>query len=148
NPGGSQNMSMTLSNSGGAQASFEILEINSPALTNHTSGFASDKLRKEALARLNGRAAGLAPTAKGLAPLPDAPHAARLLAVGDVLASYSSHLTGPWGVLSSGVSFWLSNIGINGGDDKDYEYSSGTGARTGNAIATSFGGVWAADGAF
>jgi hypothetical protein len=150
NPGGAQNMQMTLSNTGGAQAGFQILELNAPASTNHTSGFASGKLRQEALARLHDKSQSTARSARGLAPLPNAPRSNRTLAVGDVLASYPSDITYGWGVASSGVNFWLSNLGAAGGDDKDYEYDSTTGAQTGNVQPDSFagGGNWAADGAF
>ena len=151
-PGGSQNLQLTLSNTGGAPANFQILELNAPALATHTTGFASEKLRKEALARLNGKAAALATTSKALAPLPSAHHNARPLDVGDVLASYPSGITYGWGVAASGADFWLSNLGVAGGDDKDYEYDSTTGAQTGNVLPDSFAsagsGTWAGDGAF
>ena len=41
-------------------------------------------------------------------------------------------ITFGWGVASSGSNFWLSNLGVGGGDDKDYQYDSATGAQTGN----------------
>ena len=125
---------------------------DAPALATHTTGFASEKLRKEALARLNGKAAALATTSKALAPLPSARRNARPLDVGDVLASYPSGITYGWGVAASGADFWLSNLGVAGGDDKDYEYDSTTGAQTGNVLPDSFAsagsGTWAGDGAF
>lgn len=153
NPGGSQNLTLTLSNSGGASANFEIIEINAPAKTSRTSGFASNALRQQALARFskdhNSTRMDLNRSTKGLAPLPNLPGPHRKLATGDVLASYPTGIAYGWGVLSSGSSFWLSNLGVAGGDDHDYQYDSATGAQTGATIDTSaMGGDWAGDGAF
>lgn len=152
NPGGTDSKVMTLTNTGGAAAAFEILEINAPAQTSQTSGFASQALRQQALARLQKGSGGrpdLARTAQGLGPLPNAPQPGRPLAGGDVIASYPTGITFGWGVLSSGPNFWLSNLGVAGGDNLDYEYRSADGSQTGNTIDTSsWIGAWAADGAF
>jgi hypothetical protein len=136
-PAGTDNQVLTLSNTGGAAAAFEIVELNAPALTNKTSGFVSSIVRQQALARLGKSSSGrpdLAHSAKGLAPLPTVPHPGRPMAAGDVIASYPTGLAGGWGVLSSGAAFWLSNIAGLGGDEFDYEYDSTTGAQTGNKI--------------
>ena len=150
NPGGTEDKTLTITNTGGATASFEIIEINAPALATLTSGFASDALRQQALARFskNSAADPKARSAQGLAPLPKAPAPSRTLAAGDVIASYPTGITFGWGVASSGPNFWLSNIGVGGGDDNDYQYDSATGAQTGNVMSDSGIGQWAADGAF
>jgi hypothetical protein len=151
NPGGTDQKTLNLTNTGGAAAGFEIIEINAPVLTNRTSGFASEALRQQALARFSKDASGrpdLARSAKGLAPLPGAPPAGKPMAAGDVVASYPTGITFGWGVATSGANFWLSNIGIAGGDDKDYQYDSSTGAQTGNVMDDAGIGEWAADGAF
>ena len=151
NPGGTDEKTLTITNSGGASANFEIIEINAPAAVSQTSGFASDALRQQALARFSRDSSGrpdLARSAQGLAPLPKAPAPGRALAAGDVVASYPTGITFGWGVASSGANFWLSNLGVAGGDDNDYQYDSGTGAQTGNVMSDSGIGQWAADGAF
>ena len=154
NPGGTDNQTLTLTNSGGAAANFQIIEINAPLITNNTAGFASQSLRSQALARLKKGSGGrpdLARNAKGLGPLPNVPRNARPMAAGDVVASYPTGLAGGWGVLSSGSSFWLSNIAGLGGDEHDWEYSSSDGTQTGKNIDnTSWvgSGGFTADGAF
>ena len=151
-PAGTDEQDLTLKNTGGAAASFEIVEINAPLLTTVTHGFASEALRRQALARFSKDStdrADLARNAKGLAPLPGQRPAGKPMAVGDVVASYPTGITFGWGVASSGPNFWLSNLGVAGGDDKDYQYDSATGAQTGNVIDdTGAIGDWAADGAF
>ena len=152
-PGTTTDQTLTIKNTGGAPANFEVIEINAPAHTSMTSGFASEALRKQALARFSKGDKGLmsARNAKGLAPLPGQRPAGKKMAVGDVVASYPTGITFGWGVATSGASFWLSNIGVGGGDDLDYEYSSTDGTLTGNTIDDSTwiaAGGWAADGAF
>jgi hypothetical protein len=151
-PGGTADMTMTLTNSGGNAASFQILEINAPAPQTKTHGFVPESIRRQALARFdkahNSQRMDLNQSARGLAPLPTKPAPGRPLAIGDVIASYPTGITAGWGVLASGPNFWLSNISVIGGDDKDYQYDSSTGAQTGATIPASFGGSWAADGAF
>jgi hypothetical protein len=153
NPGGTDNKVLTLANTGGAPATFSILEINAPAHMNHTSGFASDKLRQQALARVskehNSGRVDLNRSAQGLGPLPNIPAPGRILAAGDVIASYPTGITLGWGVLSSGANFWLSSLGVGGGDNLDHQYDSATGAQTGATIDTStWIGSWPGDGAF
>ena len=128
-----------------------MVEINAPLLTSVTHGFASEALRKQALARFSkdsSNRADLARSAKGLAPLPGQRPVGKPMAVGDVVASYPTGITFGWGVASSGSNFWLSNIGVGGGDDMDYQYDSATGAQTGSVMDDSGIGEWAGDGAF
>jgi len=150
-PAGTDEQDLTVKNTGGASASFEMVEINAPLLTSKTHGFASDALRKQALARFSkdsSSRADLARSTKGLAPLPNPRPAGRPMANGDVVAFYPTGITFGWGVASSGSNFWLSNIGVGGGDDKDYQYDSASGAQTGNVMSDSGIGQWAGDGAF
>ena len=49
------------------------------------------------------------------------------MADGDVVASYPTGITFGWGVATSGANIWLSNLGVAGGDDKDYQYDSSDG---------------------
>ena len=49
---------------------------------------------------------------------------------------------------SSGANFWLSNIGVGGGDDKDYQYDSPRALRRAASWSDSGIGQWAGDGAF
>ena len=76
---------------------------------------------------------------------PTAPH--RVLAAGDVIASYPSGLTLGWGVATVGTDVWISNLAAGGGDDKDHQYLN-DGTKTGETIDDTFVGVFVADGAF
>ncbi len=146
NPGGTEDQTLTIKNTGGAAAGFELVEINAPVLTSVTHGFASDALRQQALARFSKDSSGrpdLARSAKGLAPLPGIRPAGKPMAAGDVVASYPTGITFGWGVATSGANFWLSNIGVGGGDDKDYQYDASTGAQTGSVMDDSGIGQWA-----
>ncbi len=132
NPSGTQDLTLTLSNSGGAPASFEILEINAPVLLNHTSGFASRMTPEAVRARLP-QDHRLMTSGKDLPPLPNAPkNLGRPLAAGDVLGSFPTDIASPWGVGYSGAqnATWLTNIALLAGDDKDYQYLA-DGSKTG-----------------
>ena len=149
-PGETEDQTLELSNTGGADAHFEIIEINAPPPSSKTSGFAPENLRQQAISRLPRDAKGApdsrATTTRGF-PLiaPNQPH--RVLAAGDVIASYPTGITLGWGVATVGTDVWLSNIAAGGGDDKDYQYLN-DGTMTGETIDDTFVGVFAADGAF
>ncbi len=149
-PGDTEDQTLTVTNTGGASANFSILEINAPAPSSNTHGFASQTLRQAALNRLpkdsKGSPDSLATSTKGF-PLiaPTQPH--RVLAAGDVIASYPTGLTLGWGVATAGIDVWLSNLAAGGGDDKDHQYLN-DGTKTGKTIDDTFVGVFAADGAF
>ncbi len=155
-PDGLSVKTLTLTNSGEPDASFEVIEINSPALPTTTAGFASPQARAQALARLpkdaKGQPTGLAATSgKDLPPLANVVRAPRRpLAAGDVLGSFPTGLVYPWGVGYSGNSnsTWLSNLGVAGGDNHAWEYDA-SGAQTGNNVdLTPAIDAWAGDGAF
>jgi len=151
NPGGTDQQEITITNTGAAAASFELLEINAPLLNTLTRGFAPESLRREALARLPQGGKGPEHTARSTQGLPALPHRAPqaprvAAAVGDVISSFPSDITFGWGVatdLSSHI--WLTNLGVAGGDDHDYQYNP-DGSQTGNTIDLSGIGEWAADG--
>lgn len=149
-PGGSDDQTLTLTNSGGAAADFEIVEINAPLLESRTNGHVNKQLRDQALARLPQGPKGPignATSTRGLPAIPPPAHPHRILAAGDVITSYPSGITYGWGVASSGSNIWISNLGVAGGDDHDYEYADG--ALTGNSVDESGAiSAWAADGAF
>ena len=72
------------------------------------------------------------------------------LAAGDVISSFPTGLTFPWGGTfdTFDTTVWTSNIGASGGDDLDYEFTS-AGSATGRTVDTSsWIGSWAGDMAF
>jgi Carboxypeptidase regulatory-like domain/S-layer homology domain len=151
-PGGTDEQTLTLTNTGTVPASFEIVEINAPLLNSLTRGFANETYRQAAINRLplnsKGQRDDRATTTKNLAPIPNPRHSNRVLAVGDVLSSFDSQIAYGWGVGTSGTDIWLSNLGVAGGDDLDYRYTP-DGTKTGDTIDDSgWIGDWAADGAF
>ena len=151
NPGETEDQTLDINNTGGGAANFEIIEINAPPPSSNTAGFAPENLRQQALSRLPRDAKGApdsrAASTRGFPPIaPTAPH--RVLAAGDVIASYPSGLTLGWGVATVGTDVWLSNLGVAGGDDLDHQYTN-DGTKTGETIDDStWIGDWAADGAF
>ena len=153
NPGGTDNQTLTMTNNGSASADFSILEINAPATTSATHGFAPEALRQQAIDRLpktsNGKPELWATSTKGIPPFAKAPNAGRKPTPGNVTAAYPTDIAYAWGVSTSGSDFWLSNLMGLGGDNHDYDYSSATGALTGATIdLTSATSQWAADGAY
>ncbi|MFY9549541.1 MAG: carboxypeptidase regulatory-like domain-containing protein [Thermoanaerobaculia bacterium] len=151
-PGATDTQVLTFTNTGGAPANVDIVEINAPLLTNLTHGYANQSERQAALNRLPLNAKGLredgARSTKTLAPMPNPSKPGRVLAAGDVLAKYPSQITYGWGVATAGTDFWLSNLGVAGGDNLDYQYH-GDGTKTGATIDDSVWiGAWAGDGAF
>ena len=101
NPFTTTTQMLTLKNTGGAAANFEIVEINAPALASKTHGFAPESVRRQALARFDkdsSNRADLARDTRGLAPLPGQHLVASPMADGDVVASYPTGITFGWGV--------------------------------------------------
>ena len=151
NPGGTDDKTLTLTNTGGADAHFNVVEINAPLLQSTTHGTFNKSLHDQALARLpQGPKGPLNADARSTKEIPAMPNPAaphKILAAGDVIASYPSNITWGWGVATSGINIWLTNIGQAGGDDKDYEYAAGV--KTGNTVDESGAiSAWAADGAY
>jgi hypothetical protein len=149
-PNGTDDKTITLTNTGGADAHFEIVEINAPLLQTTTHGTYNKSLHDQALARLPQGPKGPIGDAFSTRnipalPVPQQPH--KKLAAGDVIASYPSGITWGWGIAAAGPNIWVTNIGQAGGDDKDYEYADGV--QTGNTVDESGAiSAWAADGAF
>ena len=65
-------------------------------------------------------------------------------AAGDILGSWATGLTLPWGAGVTGDNVWASNPSAGGGDDYDNEFTA-TGSQTGRRVQAVFGGSWAAD---
>jgi S-layer homology domain len=151
-PGGTDNQTLTLTNSGTNSATFNILEIDAPLLTTVTHGFASRALSQKALDRLpqaGGKAIQNLHSTRGVPGVPNPTAGHRPLTAGNVIASYPSGISGGWGVATSGADFWLTNIPPLGGDNKAYEYASTTGASTGSTIDESSAiQAWGGDGAY
>jgi hypothetical protein len=151
-PSGTDQEVLTVTNSGAAEASFELIEINAPLLSSVTAGFADEGKRKQAIARLPQGPKGpqhTALTARGLAPIAGLPDALdRVLAAGDVLSSFDSNLAIGWGVATVGSDVWISNPSyIGGGDDNDHRFLA-DGTDTGDTISEAGVGLWAGDGAY
>ena len=153
-PGDTEDQILTISNSGNADGSFEILESSQviQPVASPPGPFVSQELRKRALTRLGTKANMLLPTGKNLPPMVNPPAIERpkiVFAAGDVLASYPSQVVYDWGVGydANTDSTWISNIGAGGGDDKAYQYLA-DGTKTGATIDLLPGSIaWTADGA-
>jgi hypothetical protein len=150
-PNGTTTQILNITNTGTVAATFTILEMNAPASSSLTHGFVSQQLRQEALDRLpkdgKGTPVASARSTRGI-PALQHPRPSRPLAAGDVSASYPSGITYGWGVATSGITFWLSNLGVAGGDNLDYAYGEDgalTGATIDDAPAID---AWAGDGTF
>ena len=115
NPGGTDNQTLTFTNSGSNSATFNIVEINAPLLNTVTHGFASQASIRQALDRLpkvNGKPEiGLTST-RDVPAVPDPTGGHRPLTAGNVLASYPSGITYGWGVAASGADFWIADLGL------------------------------------
>ncbi|HEY3204476.1 MAG TPA: carboxypeptidase regulatory-like domain-containing protein [Thermoanaerobaculia bacterium] len=149
-PGDTDEQTLNITNTGAATASFTIHELNAPppgGLARPQGFFVDPDVKARALARIP----------KGQAFAKDANHlpafAARPvqpLAAGEVSASYPTNITYGWGIAynTDVPDFWVSNLAIVGGDDKDYRYLV-DGTLTGDTIDdTTWVGVFAADGAY
>jgi hypothetical protein len=149
-PGGTDSEDVTVTNTGAAPASFEFVEINAPLLASETHGFADERLRQRAIARLpQGGKGHTALSSRGLSPLAGLPDAMdRVLAAGDVISSFDSGLAIGWGVATAGSDIWISNPSyIGAGDNNDHRFLP-DGTDTGDVISDEGVGLWAGDGAF
>ena len=146
-------VTLSMTNTGTADATFTLDELNLPPLSTQsvtTHGPRVDPaLEASLLARLPSRDARDARTARDTPPLPRRPEA-RPLAAGNVLNAYPTGLAAAWGVAfdTDATDFWLSNITFSGGDNRDYRYLT-DGTLTGDSIDdSSWVGQFAADGAY
>ncbi|HEV7239407.1 MAG TPA: carboxypeptidase regulatory-like domain-containing protein [Thermoanaerobaculia bacterium] len=144
--GASGDSTFTLENNGGLSLDWSFLEINvAPPPSNRPSGpfqvpnipF-TQNTKADYYSSIARNAAGI-PTA----PAPNGPIWPN---AGEFVNSFTTTHVHPWGAGHDFKSrFYVSNIGIGGGDDKDHEYTL-DGVLTGNSISTvSAGGIWAAD---
>ena len=154
-PGGTQDLTLTMSNTGTGNGSFVIKELNEapPIITTRPAAFASPAARKAALKRvpfnrMNDR------NQRDL-PRPPAPSNARALAQGgNVVASFPSSLASGWGLAydTSVNRLWISNpdapdFGFSG-DGLEYAYLP-DGTQTVDTIDIhATGGSWQADGTY
>ena len=159
-PGGIAVRTLSLTDTGGADAAFHLLELAiAPAPTGVRRTFADPARRRAAIARVPEDRLD-ARDASGLAPLPGAPRIGATargatnvgvaLAGGNVLHSYPTGLNGGWGIAfdTDAGDFWVSNAASLGGDDHEYRYLT-DGTPAGSSIDdTSWVADFAADGAF
>jgi hypothetical protein len=151
-PGGIAGMTLDLTNSGSADARFDLVELTVPppfGLLASAPRFADPARVEAALARVPAERLHGRDTA-GLAALPGAPQGVAPLAAGNVITSYPTNLAGAWGdAFDTDVTdFWVSNSPLLGGDSKDYRYLT-DGALTGQTIDDApWVADFAADGAF
>jgi len=149
-PGQSASQQLTLTNGGGAGASFQLVELDVAPELPAAPGAARLAALGDA-ARAVGRVPDGrldAPTAAGLPALARAP-AAAALAGGSVVQSYATQLAAAWGIAfdTDHGDYWLSNA-APAGDDHEYRYHT-DGTQTGDTIDdSSFVEEFAADGAF
>ena len=159
-PGTTDLQTLTLTNTGGADAEFHIRELNVPAQPAvHHGPYADPKKIKEAIARIPKHFAQQAYqsgklSAEGLAPSPDAPKNTRPLVAGDVLATYPATFASPAGLpygmmYNKGANdFWVSNLDSGfPGDNMDYQFLA-NGTQTGATIDMSSLGFLPVDGTF
>jgi hypothetical protein len=150
-PGQIVDRTLNLSNTGTFEASFQIDELNVPPLSAAVphGPFVDPGFRTQLLARIPSQAVRDARNATGIPALPTPPNA-QPLAAGNVLNAYPTNIGHAWGVAfnTDAGDFWLSNIVILGGDDKDYRYLT-DGTLSGDTIDDSaWVAEFAADGAY
>ena len=142
-------LNLDMTNTGTSDATFHIDELNVPPLSAPAPGpFADPDLRTALLARI-APARLDAPTALYAPVLPNPPRPAPLTG-GNVVNAYPTQLGRAWGVAfnTDANDFWLSNIVVLGGDDKEYRYLT-DGTLTGDTIDDSpWVAEFAADGAY
>ena len=134
--------SLTLSNTGGVSAAFEVFAVEgvAPASSPVPTGPFAPNTRHVGPKNLNDKDASklrvdLAP--RGISPL----------AAGDLTTSWATGLTYAWGIgfNTDATDLWLGNLGAAGGDDLDYRFTT-AGVNTGDTIDTApWIGTWAGD---
>jgi hypothetical protein len=147
-PGGSVQLALDLTNGGGADASFSLIEL-AVAPGGGSGALADPAKSRAALGRVPADARDARDTSR-IAPIAGGPRRAAPLSAGNVFAAHPTGLVGGWGIAydTDSDGYWLSNAGQFGGDDLDYGYLS-DGSPTGQTIDDSpWVGEFAADGAF
>ncbi|MFY9551915.1 MAG: carboxypeptidase regulatory-like domain-containing protein [Thermoanaerobaculia bacterium] len=144
NPGEIVDRTLAMDNTGSADASFQIHELNVPPISTALplGPFADRDLRNRLLARIPTPALRDAGNARNIPPLSGTP-IARALQAGNVVNAYPSNLDEPWGVAfdTDATDFWISNSAPFAGDNLDYRYLT-DGTKTGDTIDDS---AWVAD---
>ncbi|MCF8056246.1 MAG: carboxypeptidase regulatory-like domain-containing protein [Desulfocapsa sp.] len=143
-PDSTLSLPLDMLNSGGIAADFSLLEIYAPAPAIPNGPFA-DVVRHVSPKHLHDLDAS---GARYDFPAPSVPVIA---AAGDVVSSWASGLTIPWGTgyQKASSTIWLSNPALGAGDDLDHEFTE-VGTATGNTInVAGVGGAdWMADFAY
>ncbi|MCP4655081.1 MAG: hypothetical protein GY856_06635 [bacterium] len=157
-PGGSATVDtvpLTLDNTGCADADFAIVEFDVAAVAAvgpAQSGQPVDNSWR--MLRETDRAAWRKSTARSAegVDMPAMPHLPVSLGAGDLVASYPTGLTFPWGLgYNKGTNdlLWVSDLAAAGGTDFNYEYLTDPFGVTGNTIDFSgLGAVFMADMAY
>ncbi|NOZ78758.1 MAG: hypothetical protein GXP48_06175 [Acidobacteria bacterium] len=140
--GQTEDQALNILNHGGIDANVRLLTLQTASWV---PNMPMDKLpqRNIPAAHLNDR------TARNI-PAPEVLHNVPPYAAGDIISSWASGLTYPWGtgVNQTADTVWLGNISAGGGDDLDYEYTR-AGSQTGTTVDTSgWMGSFAGDMAF
>ena len=160
NPGETDEQTLTISNTGGADGTFHLRELNVPAPPIvHHGPYADKKKIQEALARIppdfakQAFASGKL-SAAGLPGSPDAPKHTRPLTAGDVLATYPASFSSPnglpYGVMYNKAAndFYVSNLDSGfPGDNMDHQFLA-DGTETGVTIDVSSLGFLPVDGTY
>ena len=151
-PGGTDEQTLTIANSGQIDATVEIGELDIPYQPPVTATLPSESFLRGIRARvpkkeLDARSTRDIPALPALAKQPPAATGA----AGNLLASYPTDLTFGWGISynTDEDNFWVGNLEAAGGDDYDYQYLASDGSQTGESIDNnSWIEVFAADGAY
>ncbi len=133
--GDSTTRTLTLNNTGGLLATFDIYEVDAPLSAPQPVGPFAEPHRHLGPKRLADR------NASGLSVY-EPPTAPEIASAGTVINTWPSSLTYPWGVGFDLVAddLWLGNASIGGGDDLNYRFLR-NGTNTGDTIDT---GPWVA----
>jgi len=131
---------LTLSNSGGASANYEVFAIPGVFAGYTPTGPFAANTRHTGPKNLNDK------DASNLR-LPSIPPTVPLINGGTITDSWPTGLTYAWGIgfNTDANDLWLGNIGAGGGDDLNYRFTT-AGVNTGDTISTvPWVGVWGGD---
>ena len=139
-----------LANTGGEDANYNLVEVDSPVAAPVAAGPWADKLRHASPKHMNDADASLLryvpdPLNLGTNALPN-PSAA-----GDVLSQFTTGLDFPWGITFDKEmdDLWVNNVGVlAGGTDDDNHRFLRDGTNTGDSISSAWKALYVADGAY
>ena len=156
-PGGAMDVPVSVTNSGGATGTFQLLELDAvpaPPATLQRPSHADPALSGAALARVPRRLWNAA-APRDLAPPPNGPKGVAAVAnAGNVVSSFPTNLESGWGLIydTDANELWISNpddpVDGQNGDGLDHQFSP-DGTPTGATIDVhASGGSWQGDGAY